>query len=158
MIKIIAMGKIKEKYFADGISEYIKRISHFTKVEIVEINDLALPENPNQAEIDRVLKTEGDLIISKIGGRDYVIAMAIEGAQLSSEDLSQKIEAVNLEGHSNIDFIIGSSFGLSPEVKEKANQLVSFGLITLPHQLMRLVLAEQIYRAYMIRTGSAYHK
>ena len=134
-VKLITVGKLKEKYLKDGIAEYIKRLG-------------------NKAILDK----EGQRILAKVGDRDYVIALAIEGKQFPSEQFAKELEQATLRGYSDITFIIGGSLGLSPKVKKRANQLMSFGLLTFPHQLMRLVLVEQIYRAFMIQQGSPYHK
>ncbi|AGM99951.1 23S rRNA (pseudouridine(1915)-N(3))-methyltransferase RlmH [Streptococcus iniae] len=157
-IKIICVGKLKEKYLKDGIAEYQKRLSRFCKFEIVELADEKTPDKASSSEKDRIMEKEGQRILNKIGQRDYVIALAIEGKQLASEAFSQQLDNVSINGISDITFIIGGSLGLTKEVKSRANMLMSFGLLTLPHQLMRLVLIEQIYRAFMITEGSPYHK
>ncbi len=157
-VKIIAIGKIKEKYLKDGIAEYSKRLSRFTKFEILELPDEKTPDNASQAQNQQILEKEGQRIIQKISPREFVIVLAIEGKQLSSEKFSQILSDAQIKGYSDITFIIGGSLGLSQEVKKRADLLISFGLMTLPHQLMRLVLAEQIYRAFMIQEGSPYHK
>lgn len=157
-IKIICVGKLKEKYLKDGIAEYVKRMGRFTKCEIIELPDEKTPDQASPAENNNILAKEGDKILAKIGDRDYVIALAIEGRQSSSEDFANQMSKVTLAGSSTITFIIGGSLGLDARVKKRASHLMSFGLLTLPHQLMRLVLAEQIYRAFMIQQGSPYHK
>lgn len=157
-VKLITVGKLKEKYLKDGISEYVKRLGRFTKFESIELPDEKTPDNARESENKLILEKEGRLILSKVGDRDYVIALAIEGKQFPSEQFAKEIEQATLKGHSEITFIIGGSLGLSLEVKKRANQLMSFGLLTFPHQLMRLVLVEQIYRAFMIQQGSPYHK
>lgn len=157
-VKLITVGKLKEKYLKDGISEYVKRLGRFTKFESIELPDEKTPDNARESENKLILEKEGRLILSKVGDRDYVIALAIEGKQFPSEQFAKEIEQATLRGHSEITFIIGGSLGLSLEVKKRANQLMSFGLLTFPHQLMRLVLVEQIYRAFMIQQGSPYHK
>ena len=157
-VKLITVGKLKEKYLKDGISEYVKRLGRFTKFESIELPDEKTPDNARESENKLILEKEGRLILSKVGDRDYVIALAIEGKQFPSEQFAKEIEQATLNGHSEITFIIGGSLGLSLEVKKRANQLMSFGLLTFPHQLMRLVLVEQIYRAFMIQQGSPYHK
>ena len=150
-VKLITVGKLKEKYLKDGIAEYVKRLGRFTKFESIELTD---EKTPNKAILDK----EGQRILAKVGDRDYVIALAIEGKQFPSEQFAKELEQATLRGYSDITFIIGGSLGLSPTVKKRANQLMSFGLLTFPHQLMRLVLVEQIYRAFMIQQGSPYHK
>ncbi|MCK1212983.1 23S rRNA (pseudouridine(1915)-N(3))-methyltransferase RlmH [Streptococcus uberis] len=157
-IKIICVGKIKEKYLKDGIAEYQKRLSRFTQFEIIELADEKTPEKASQAENEKIMEKEANRILSKIGNRDYVIALAIEGKQYSSEEFSQFVTDITIQGFSDITFIIGGSLGLHSKIKQKAHALVSFGRLTLPHQLMRLVLTEQIYRAFMIQEGSPYHK
>lgn len=157
-IKIICVGKIKEKYLKDGIAEYQKRLSRFTQFEIIELADEKTPEKASQAENEKIMEKEANRILSKIGNRDYVIALAIEGKQYASEKFSQFVTDITIQGFSDITFIIGGSLGLHSKIKQKAHALVSFGRLTLPHQLMRLVLTEQIYRAFMIQEGSPYHK
>ncbi|MCT4382506.1 23S rRNA (pseudouridine(1915)-N(3))-methyltransferase RlmH [Leuconostoc suionicum] len=157
-IKLITVGKLKEKYLKEGIAEYTKRLSRFCKFQVVELIDEKTPENASEAQNNQIMAKEGERIQAKIGSRDYVIVLAIEGKQFPSEEFSQKLEAVAVNGYSDITFIIGGSLGLSKEIKERANLKMSFGLLTLPHQLMRLVLIEQIYRAFMIQQGSPYHK
>lgn len=157
-IKIICVGKLKEKYLKEGIAEYVKRLGRFTKQEVIELADEKTPDNASSAEQLAILAKEGDRILAKIGDRDYVMALAIEGKQVLSEDFAKQMERITLSGYSTITFVIGGSLGLDARVKERANHLMSFGLLTLPHQLMRLVLFEQIYRAFMIQVGSPYHK
>ena len=157
-VKIIAVGKLKEKYLKDGIAEYGKRMSRFTKFEIVELADEKTPDNASAAQNQQIMEKEGERILAKISERDYVIVLAIEGKQLSSAAFSKVIADATLRGYSDIVFVIGGSLGLADKVKKRANLRLSFGLLTLPHQLMRLVLSEQIYRAFMIQQGSPYHK
>lgn len=157
-VKIIAVGKLKEKYLKDGIAEYGKRMSRFAKFEIVELADEKTPDNASIAQNQQIMEKEGKRILAKISERDYVVVLAIEGKQLSSEAFSQVIADATLRGYSDIAFVIGGSLGLADRVKKRANLCLSFGLLTLPHQLMRLVLSEQIYRAFMIQQGSPYHK
>ncbi len=156
--KIIAVGKLKERYLKDGIAEYVKRMSRFTKFEMIELADEKTPDNASHAENQRIMEKEGNRILARVSDRDYVIVLAIEGNQFSSEKFSKTLEKAILHGYSDIVFIIGGSLGLAPQVKSRANLLMSFGLFTLPHQLMRLILTEQIYRAFMIQQGSPYHK
>ncbi|MGO0155084.1 23S rRNA (pseudouridine(1915)-N(3))-methyltransferase RlmH [Leuconostoc mesenteroides] len=157
-IKLITVGKLKEKYLTEGIAEYTKRLSRFCKMQVVELIDEKIPENASEAQKNQIMAKEGERIQAKIGSRDYVIVLAIEGKQLPSEEFSQKLETIAVNGYSDITFIIGGSLGLSKAIKQRANLKMSFGLLTLPHQLMRLVLIEQIYRAFMIQQGSPYHK
>ncbi|EPC51554.1 rRNA large subunit methyltransferase [Lacticaseibacillus paracasei subsp. paracasei Lpp7] len=153
-IKIIGVGKLKEKYFRDGIAEYLKRMDKFAKVKIVEVADEKAPENLSEAEMADVKVKEGDRILGKIKDKEWVIALAIEGKQRPSEVFAKEIADLGTYGHSDITFVIGGSLGLSPAVMKRANDTLSFGKLTMPHQLMRLVLMEQIYRAFMINIGS----
>ena len=157
-IKVITVGKLKENYLRDGVQEYVKRLSRFTKVEQIELTDEKTPDKASIKENQIILAKEGQRIMDKIEKNDFVLALAIEGKNLSSEELSQKISEITLNGFSTITFVIGGSLGLDQEVKNRANVLLSFGKMTLPHQLMKLVLMEQIYRSFMIQTGSPYHK
>ena len=160
MIKtnIIAVGKLKEEYLRDACDEYTKRLVPFTKTAITEIAEERCGDNPSAAEINNVLTKEGERIVSKIPKGSYVIPMCIEGTQLSSPEFSKHIENVAVTGFSEITFVIGGSFGLSEKVKALGNCKLSFGKLTLPHQLMRVVLLEQIYRAFTISAGTKYHK
>ena len=157
-IKIVTVGKLKEKYLKDGIAEYTKRISRFAKLEMIELTDEKTPDKASELENQKILETEGERILSKVGERDFVVVLAIEGKILSSEEFSKQLEQASIKGYSTLTFIIGGSLGLAPVVKNRANLSVSFGRLTLPHQLMRLVLVEQIYRAFTIQQGSPYHK
>ena len=157
-IKIVTVGKLKEKYLKDGIAEYSKRISRFATVEMVELADKKTPDRASDSENEKILDLEGNRILSKIGDREFVVVLAIEGKTLSSEEFSKQLEQASINGFSTLTFVIGGSLGLSKEVKKRANLSVSFGRLTLPHQLMRLVLTEQIYRAFTIQQGSPYHK
>ena len=157
-IKIVTVGKLKEKYLKDGIAEYSKRISRFATVEMVELADEKTPDRASDSENEKILDLEGNRILSKIGDREFVVVLAIEGKTLSSEEFSKQLEQASINGFSTLTFVIGGSLGLSKEVKKRANLSVSFGRLTLPHQLMRLVLVEQIYRAFTIQQGSPYHK
>lgn len=157
-IKIVTVGKLKEKYLKDGIAEYSKRISRFAAVEMIELADEKTPDRASDSENEKILDLEGNRILSKIGDREFVVVLAIEGKTLSSEEFSSQLEQASINGSSTLTFVIGGSLGLSKEVKKRANLSVSFGRLTLPHQLMRLVLIEQIYRAFTIQQGSPYHK
>ena len=157
-IKIITVGKLKEKYLKDGIAEYSKRISRFATVEMIELADEKTPDRASDSENEKILNLEGNRILSKIGDREFVVVLAIEGKTLSSEEFSKQLEQASINGYSTLTFVIGGSLGLSPQVKNRANLSLSFGRLTLPHQLMRLVLTEQIYRAFTIQQGSPYHK
>ena len=157
-IKIVTVGKLKEKYLKDGIAEYTKRISRFAKLEMIELTDEKTPDKASELENQKILETEGERILSKFRERDFVVVLAIEGKTFSSEEFSKQLEQASIKGYSTLTFIIGGSLGLAPVVKNRANLSVSFGRLTLPHQLMRLVLVEQIYRAFTIQQGSPYHK
>ena len=156
-INVIAVGKLKEKYLIDACGEYLKRLKAYARLEITEINEYKSKENPSASEIEIIKEKEGEMILSKISKSAFVIPMCIEGVQLSSEELSRKIESTMLT-NGEIVFIIGGSYGLSDKVKQRGNFKLSFGKITLPHQLMRVVLLEQIYRAFSIINNSKYHK
>ena len=156
-IKIICIGKLKEKYWDAACAEYMKRLGAYCDVSIVELKEEKLPSNPSAADERNVKEAEGKSILSRIQKGDYVIAMDIKGKELSSEDLAAKIRDTAFT-HSTIDFIIGGSLGLSEEVIKRADFRFSFGKITLPHQLARVVLLEQIYRAFKINAGETYHK
>ena len=157
-IKVVTVGKLKEKYLKDGIEEYLKRISRFAKFEMIELADEKTPDKASESENQKILEIEGQRILSKVGDRDFVIVLAIEGKTFSSEEFSKQLEEAPIKGFSTLTFIIGGSLGLAQDVKNRANLSVSFGRLTLPHQLMRLVLVEQIYRAFTIQQGSPYHK
>ncbi|HGS3061075.1 TPA: 23S rRNA (pseudouridine(1915)-N(3))-methyltransferase RlmH [Streptococcus pneumoniae] len=157
-IKVVTVGKLKEKYLKDGIAEYSKRISRFAKFEMIELSDEKTPDKASESENQKILEIEGQRILSKISDRDFVIVLAIEGKTFFSEEFSKQLEETSIKGFSTLTFIIGGSLGLSSSVKNRANLSVSFGRLTLPHQLMRLVLVEQIYRAFTIQQGFPYHK
>ncbi|MDS8576500.1 23S rRNA (pseudouridine(1915)-N(3))-methyltransferase RlmH [Streptococcus pneumoniae] len=157
-IKVVTVGKLKEKYLKDGIAEYSKRISRFAKFEMIELSDEKTPDKTSESENQKILEIEGQRILSKIADRDFVIVLAIEGKTFFSEEFSKQLEETSIKGFSTLTFIIGGSLGLSSSVKNRANLSISFGRLTLPHQLMRLVLVEQIYRAFTIQQGFPYHK
>lgn len=157
-IKVVTVGKLKEKYLKDGIAEYSKRISRFAKFEMIELSDEKTPDKASESENQKILEIEGQRILSKIADRDFVIVLAIEGKTFFSEEFSKQLEETSIKGFSTLTFIIGGSLGLSSSVKNRANLSISFGRLTLPQQLMRLVLVEQIYRAFTIQQGFPYHK
>lgn len=157
-IKVITVGKLKEKYLKAGIAEYAKRLSKFCKFEIIEVADEKAPESLSNAEMTNVKDKEGERILNKIKDKEHVIVLAIQGKQRASEEFAQEIQDLATYGKSDITFVIGGSLGTSDAVNKRANDALSFGKLTLPHQLMRLVLTEQIYRAFMINQGSPYHK
>lgn len=157
-IKIIALGKLKEKYLREAVEEYIKRISAYAKTEIIELEPVRLSENPSDAEIERALASEAEMVKKKIPENSLVTAMCIEGKQLSSEKLSAVLTENIDRGVGNLVFIIGSSYGLSKEIKALSSIKLSFSSMTFPHQLFRVMLLEQIYRSFKIAEGSKYHK
>ena len=150
MIKIITVGKIKEKYLIDAINEYLKRLSKYTKINLIEVPD----EN---FDITKTLETEKKSILKYVSEKDYIITMEIEGKELSSIEFAKKIDEIQIN-NSNICFIIGGSYGLSDEIKKMSNFKLSFSKMTFPHQLFRLILLEQIYRTYKINNNESYHK
>lgn len=157
-ITILCVGKIKERYFADGIREYAKRLSRYCKLEIVEVADERTPDSATEAEELRIKAKEGERLKKYIREDAYVIALAIEGEQLDSVELSKKIEKLGIQGASHIIFVIGGSLGLDASVLKQANERLSFSKLTFPHQMMRMILLEQIYRSYRIMKGEPYHK
>ena len=157
-ITIIAIGKLKEQYLRDASAEYQKRLSTLCKLNIVELNPEKLSDNPSAKEIENALNNEAKKIIEKIPKGAKVYSMCIEGKQRSSEELSREIDNLALEGASNIVFIIGGSFGLSEEVKKLSAYRLSMSKMTFPHQIARIMLLEQIYRAMQISIGTKYHK
>lgn len=157
-ITVISLGKLKEKYLRDAIDEYSKRISAYGKLDIIELNPVRLSDNPSQTEISNALSKEAEEIKKKIPSGSYIYALCIEGKELSSEKLAESINSALLNGKSNIVFIIGSSFGMSEEIKRLADYRLSFSPMTFPHQLMRVMLLEQVYRAFQINNNGKYHK
>lgn len=157
-ITLITVGKIKEKYFTGAIEEYAKRLSRYCKLEIVELADEKTPDNASDALNEQIKEKEAMRILAAIPDNSYVIALAIEGKQLDSVELSEKISKLGVDGNSNIVFIIGGSLGLHKTVIQKADYLLSFSKMTFPHQLMRVILLEQIYRSYRIANNEPYHK
>lgn len=157
-ITLITVGKIKEKYFTDAIAEYAKRLSRYCKLEIVEVADEKTPDNASEGLENQIKEKEGERIFSKVPDNAYVVALAIDGKQLSSEELADKMEKWNVNGVSHLVFIIGGSLGLTQKVLNRADYSLSFSKMTFPHQLMRVVLLEQIYRSFRIRNHEPYHK
>ncbi len=157
-ISIITIGKLKEKYLKQGIEEYLKRLSSYAKVEIIELADEKAPENLSESEMEQVKQKEGERILAKISDDTHVIALAINEKQKSSEELAKEIDSLATYGKSKVAFVIGGSLGLSSEVMKRSNAALSFSKMTFPHQLMRLVLVEQIYRAFRIIRNEPYHK
>jgi 23S rRNA (pseudouridine1915-N3)-methyltransferase len=157
-ITLICVGKLKEKYLSEGVEEYAKRLSRYCSLDIIELADEKTPDNASQTMEELIKKKEGDRILKAIREDAYCIALAIEGKMLSSEELAEKIDTLGVSGTSHICFIIGGSLGLSQEVLKRADYKLSFSKMTFPHQLMRMILLEQIYRAYRINTNQPYHK
>ena len=157
-ITIIAVGKIKEKYLNQGMDEYKKRLSKYCKLNIIEIPDKKAPENLSITEMNNIKDREGEGILRHIRDNMYVIALDIKGEMLESEKLSQKINNLALDGKSNLVFIIGGSLGLSENVLEVSDYKLSFSPMTFPHQLMRMILLEQVYRSFRIMKGEPYHR
>ncbi|MDM5329557.1 23S rRNA (pseudouridine(1915)-N(3))-methyltransferase RlmH [Neobacillus sp. CF12] len=157
-ISIVSVGKLKEKYLKMGIDEYLKRLNSYAKVEVIEVADEKAPEELSESEMIQVKQKEGERILAKVGHDTYVIALAINGKMQSSEDLANTLDKLATYGKSKIAFIIGGSLGLSDEVLKRSNEQLSFSKMTFPHQLMKLILVEQIYRAYRINRGEPYHK
>lgn len=157
-VTVLCVGKMKEKFYIDAASEYVKRLGRHCKIEIIELPEQRLSDNPAQAEIDAALAREAAMIAEKLPKGGAVIAMCIEGKLLSSEDLSQRLSRFALEGKSQLTFLIGGSVGLHPSLKEQADLRLSMSPMTFPHHLARVMLLEQIYRGYQILEGSKYHK
>lgn len=156
-IRLITIGRLKEPYLTQGCTEYLKRLSAYAKVQVIELDEVRLPERPSAAQIDAALAAEGEKILEKAKG-SALIALCIEGDMLSSEQLSARLDALETAGSSAFSFVIGSSFGLHDSVKRAAALRLSFSRMTFPHQLMRLMLCEQLYRACSISAGGKYHK
>ena len=157
-ITICCVGKVKEKFYVQAIEEYSKRLSRYCKLEIIEVQDEKTPDNASENLNLQIKQKEGERILSAIKDDAYVCALAIEGKILDSVELSHKIDRLGIEGKSNIVFVIGGSLGLSKEVLDRADYYLSFSKMTFPHQLMRVILLEQIYRSYRIIKGEPYHK
>ncbi|WHY97660.1 23S rRNA (pseudouridine(1915)-N(3))-methyltransferase RlmH [Peribacillus simplex] len=157
-ITIITVGKLKEKYLKQGIAEYTKRLSAYANIELVEVPDEKAPENLSAADMDIVKQKEGERILAKVSPDTYVITLEINGKQLTSEQLATHLDQLATYGKSKIAFIIGGSLGLGNEVLSRSDYALSFSKMTFPHQLMKLVLVEQIYRAFRINRNEPYHK
>lgn len=156
-INIICVGKLKERYLADAIAEYSKRLSRFCRLTVTEIPDEKIPDNASEKEKELIKAREGEKILARLAPSEFAAALCIEGKELASEEIAKKLADVSMT-HSNIAFIIGGSLGLGDAVKERAQLRLSFGKITLPHQIARVVLLEQLYRAFKINNNEAYHK
>ena len=157
-ITLVTVGKIKERYFEDAIKEYSKRLGRYCKLDIVQVQDEKTPDGASEAVERQIKDKEGQRILANIKDGAYVIALAIEGRMLSSEELASRLQKLGVDGISHIVFVIGGSLGLSDEVMGRADYALSFSKMTFPHQLMRVVLLEQIYRSYRIMAGEPYHK
>lgn len=157
-ITILCVGKIKERFFTQAIEEYCKRLSRYCNLNIIELKDEKTPDGASKAECEDIKIREGDRILSAIKDNSYVVTLEIGGVQLDSLELSKQIEKLGISGNSNIVFVIGGSLGLSKVVSERADFKLSFSKLTFPHQLMRVILLEQIYRAFKIQKNEPYHK
>lgn len=157
-ITILAVGKLKEKYWKQAISEYEKRLSAYSKIEIIEVPDEKAPENMSDKEIEQVKEKEGQRLLAKIKPQPTVITLEIQGKMLSSEGLAEEMQRRMTQGQSDFVFVIGGSNGLHENVLQRSNYALSFSKMTFPHQMMRVVLIEQVYRAFKIMRGEAYHK
>ena len=157
-LTILCVGKLKEKFYADACAEYRKRLTRYCKLSLVELPEERLPDEPSAARIDAALSKEADAILEKLPRGGAVVALCVEGRPLSSEQLSDALARYATQGVSQVTFLIGGSFGLSERVKQKADLRLSMSPMTFPHHLARVMLLEQIYRAYQIQNGTKYHK
>lgn len=157
-LRLLAVGRVKEAYWRDAVAEYAKRLSSYCTLEILEVADEKTPEHAPAAVERKIKETEGERLLARIPERSFVVALAIEGQQLDSEALSAALSEQLLHGVSDITLVIGGSLGLSPEVLARADRKLSFSRLTFPHQLMRVMVLEQLYRAFRIRAGEPYHK
>ena len=157
-IKLICVGRIKEAFYTQAVSEYSKRLQRYCKLEITELNDEKTPDNASDAENERIKEKEGNRILEAIPDGSYVIALAIEGKMPDSVELSKKLESLGVDGFGHVTFIIGGSLGLDRRVLDRADYRLSFSKMTFPHQLMRVILLEQIYRGFRIMNNEPYHK
>lgn len=156
-VKLITIGNIKESYIRDGIAEYKKRIKPYANLEEIEIRETLITDESN-SNIEKALNEEADKILSKISNRDYVISLDVKGRQYDSEEFSKKLENLKIDGYNDFVYVIGSSYGLSKKIKNRADLKLSFSKFTFPHQLMKLILFEQIYRWIKISKNEPYHK
>lgn len=157
-IRILSVGKIKERYLNDAINEYAKRLSRYCKLTFIQVADEKTPDKASEALNKQIKETEGQRLLKNIREQDYVIALAIEGKMPDSVELSEKIQKLGVSGKSSLVFVIGGSLGLSADVLSRANEKISFSRMTFPHQLMQVILLEQIYRSYRIMNNEPYHK
>lgn len=157
-VSVICVGKLRERYFADAAAEYIKRLQRLMPVQVVELPDEPEPAQPGEAANEAVLRREGERILARIGARDHVIAMCIDGRQYESPELARRLDGLFTQGRSHITFLIGGSLGLHPSVLARADERMSMSRMTFPHQLARVMLLEQLFRAAKINAGERYHK
>ena len=157
-VTVLCVGKLKERFYADAAAEYVKRLQRYCKLEIIELPEQRLPEDPSPAEIQRALRAEGAAIREKLPKGGAVVALCIEGKPCSSEELSRRMADFGIQGRTQVTFIIGGSFGLDEDVKKQADWRLSMSPMTFPHHLARVMLLEQIYRACQIAEGTRYHK
>ena len=157
-VTVISVGELKEKYLRDAVTEYQKRLGAWCDIREIVLKEQRICANPSEAQIKACLLAEGDAISAKIPQRAYVVAMCVEGKAMSSEELAEKIKTESVNGYGEFVFIIGSSYGLSPKIKERANLCLSVSKMTFPHQLMRVIFVEQLYRCARINSGQKYHK
>ena len=156
-ISIVCVGKIKEKYLTQGIAEYTKRLAPFCRLDIVEVDEERMPDNPSEAQKQQALAREGERLLKTIRATSYLVALDVAGKQLSSEDLAAKFESLALNGKSDVTFVIGGAFGIAPQVLAAAQERLSFSKMTFTHQMIRLLLVEQVYRGFKIWRGEPYH-
>ena len=157
-VTIICVGRLREKYFSDAAEEYLKRLKRIMPVQVVELPDEPEPAQPSDKLNEAVMRREGEKILQRIGQQDYVIAMCIDGKQYESTELAKKLSGLFTQGKSNIVFLIGGSLGLHPDVIRRADERMSMSKMTFPHQLARVMLLEQLFRAAKINAGERYHK
>lgn len=156
-ITILAVGKIKEKYLTAGIAEFVKRLGPFCRLEIIEIDEEKMPDNPSEKEMTKALAKEGERLLKYARESTYLVVLDVHGKLISSEELAAKLDNLAVTGQSDITFLIGGAFGLSEEVRRAAKERISFSKMTFTHQMVRLLLVEQVYRAMKIRRGEPYH-
>lgn len=156
-ITVVCAGRIKEKYLSAGIAEFLKRLRPFAQVEVREIHEEKMPDDPSEAEKEQVLRREGEKLLKLVPSGSYLFVLDVHGREMSSEELASRIDKLGLSGRSNIAFLIGGAFGLSREVRAAADERLSFSQLTFTHQMVRLLLVEQIYRAFKINRGEKYH-
>lgn len=156
-ITLVCAGRIKEKYLSAGIAEFLKRLRPFAQVEIREIHEEKMPDEPSEAEKEQVLRREGEKLLKLVPAGSYLFVLDVHGREMSSEELASRLDKLGLSGRSNITFLIGGAFGLSREVRSAADERLSFSQLTFTHQMVRLLLVEQIYRAFKINRGEKYH-